>query len=667
MGSSRLPGKVLRKVGDHVLIDLLLSRLSRSDTIDEIVLATTDQPGDDKLAAHVEALGYRVVRGSENDVLSRFAKAVKITSATTVVRVTGDCPLVMPALIDRLVRHYTAAQVDYLSNTNPPSWPDGLDIEVFAADALLRAQAEATQPYDREHVTPYLRREACFNRENLTNDQDISHLRLTVDEAVDLEVIGGVISSVSSAKDFGLDELISLIESTPELFAANAMVGRNEGSTMSRGQKLWKRANQLIPGGSMLLSKRAEMFLPDHWPAYFDRTDGCLVWDLDGNELLDIGLMAIGTNTLGYSHPEVDRSVRDVVAKGNMATLNCPEEVLLAERLVEINAPWGEMVRLARSGGEANAIAVRIARAASGRDGVAICGYHGWHDWHLSANLGDNENLAGHLLPGLDPAGVPRSLRASTFPFMYNDIAQLEDIVANHDIGVIKMEVYRNIEPKDDFLRRVRELATAKGIVLVFDECTSGFRETFGGLYKKYGVEPDVAVYGKTLGNGYAITAVVGRRSVMQAAQDTFISSTFWTERIGPAAALATLNVMERERSWEVITDIGLVWQRRLRETADQAGLTVSISGLPSLSTYSVTGDSSVECKTFITQELLKSGILASTGFYASLAHKPEHLDRLFSSLGPIFARIAEALAADIPVASLLDGPVCHTGFRRLN
>ena len=377
--------------------------------------------------------------------------------------------------------------------------------------------------------------------------------------------------------------------------------------------------------------------------------------------------MAIGTNTLGYSHPDVDKAVMSVVAKGNMSTLNCPEEVLLAERLIEISSPWGEMVRFARSGGEANAIAIRIARAASGRDGVAVCGYHGWHDWYLSANLGDSENLAGHLLPGLNPAGVPRSLGASTFPFMYNDLARLEELIATKSIGVIKMEVYRNIEPQDNFLQKVRDLATRNGIVLVFDECTSGFRETFGGLYKKYGVEPDMAVYGKTLGNGYAITAVVGSRDVMEAAQSTFISSTFWTERIGPAAALATLDVMEREKSWEVITETGRVWQRRLQQTADEAALPISISGLPSLSTYSVLGDDSAECKTYITQELLKRGILAGTGLYASIAHQPAHLDELFSELAVIFAKITDTRAAGKTVAGLLDGPVCHTGFRRLN
>src|SRR5262249_19974557 len=277
-----------------------------------------------------------------------------------------------------------------------------------------------------------------------------------------------------------------------------------------------------IPGGNMLLSKRSEMFLPNQWPAYFSKSRGCRVWDLDGREYIDMSLMGVGTNTLGYSHPDVDNAVRQCVDSGNMSTLNCPEEVWLAEKMIELH-PWAEMVRLARSGGEANVIAIRIARAAAGRDGVAICGYHGWHDWYLSANLADEKSLDGHLLPGLQPAGVPRSLRGTVFTFNYNDFAELESLVKNHDIGVIKMEVVRNEEPADNFLHRVRRLATDRGLVLIFDECTSGFRQTFGGLHKQYGVAPDMAIFGKALGNGYAITAVVGRREVMEAAQTTFI------------------------------------------------------------------------------------------------------------------------------------------------
>ncbi len=434
---------------------------------------------------------------------------------------------------------------------------------------------------------------------------------------------------------------------------------------MSAGQKLWKRAKQVIPGGNMLLSKRAEMFLPEQWPAYFSKSKGCKVWDLDGKEYTDMSIMGIGTNTLGYGHPEVDAAVQQVVADGNMSTFNCPEEVYLAEKLIELH-PWADMVRLARSGGEANAIAIRIARAASGRDKVAVCGYHGWHDWYLSANLGDDQNLAGHLLPGLDPAGVPQNLRGTVFPFNYNNYAELEALVNTHDIGVIKMEVVRNKGPEDNFLQKVRKLATERKIVLIFDECTSGFRQAFGGLHKLYGVEPDMAMFGKALGNGYAITATIGRREVMEAAQSTFISSTFWTERIGPAAALRTLDVMERTKSWETITNTGLQIREKWQQLADKNGLKIDHWGLPALTGFSFQSENALAYKTLITQEMLAKGYLAGNSVYVSTAHTPDVVERFFAELDPIFGLIKECEEGR-DVMSLLKGPVCHAGFKRLN
>ena len=241
----------------------------------------------------------------------------------------------------------------------------------------------------------------------------------------------------------------------------------------------------------MLLSKRSEMYLPQGWPAYFDRTQGCSIWDLDGREFTDMSLMGVGTNILGYSHPEVDQAVLDTVRKGNLSTLNAPEEVYLAEKLIELH-PWADMARYARSGGEICAIAVRIARAATGKDKVAFCGYHGWHDWYLAANLGEDDSLDGHLLPGLDPNGVPRALVGTSIPFQFNNLEQLTNILrGDPEIGAIYMEVQRSDPPAPGFLEGVRTLATQHNAVLIFDECTSGFRETFGGIHKKYKVEPE--------------------------------------------------------------------------------------------------------------------------------------------------------------------------------
>lgn len=435
---------------------------------------------------------------------------------------------------------------------------------------------------------------------------------------------------------------------------------------MGKGQDLYEKAKQLIPGGTMLLSKRPEMFLPDHWPSYYSEAKGCIIKDLDGRELIDMSIMGIGTNTLGYGNENVDSAVMEAVRKGNMSTLNCPEEVYLAEKLVELN-PWADMVRFARTGGEANSIAIRIARAASGKDKVAICGYHGWHDWYLSANHNGGDELSGHLIPGLSPKGVPKSLKETVFPFNYNNYEELETIVNTQDIGVIKMEVVRNFGPENNFLQRVRDLATRKNIVLIFDECTSGFRETFGGIYKKYGVEPDMAMYGKTIGNGYALTAVVGKRSVMEAAQASFISSTFWTERIGPTAALATLKEMEKIKSWEIITNTGKKMQKGWKKLADENRLSISIAGIPALSTYSFNSAHNLHYKTYITQEMLKKGFLASTHFYASVAHEVKHLNSYFENLDEVFNTIDKCESGNKNIEDLLDGPVCHSGFKRLN
>ena len=354
---------------------------------------------------------------------------------------------------------------------------------------------------------------------------------------------------------------------------------------LGAGQKLYKKAQKIIPGGTMLLSKKPEMFAPEIWPAYFSKAKGINVWDLDGKKYTDFSIMGIGTNILGYGRKEIDSAVKSAISKGNMSTFNCPEEVYLAEKLVELH-PWADMVRFARAGGEINSIAVRIARASTGRDKICICGYHGWHDWYLSTNLNNDKNLDGHLLPGLQPSGVPRGVTGTTLPFNYNDIEQLEQLIKDNkgEIAAIKMEVSRNEEPKDNYLQKVRDLATENNIILIFDECTSGFRETFGGLHKKYNVEPDLAIFAKALGNGYAISACIGRQEFMQAAQKTFISSTFWTERVGPTAALKTLEVMEREKSWETITQIGSNISNQWKNLADKYELDISVI-LPKINT----------------------------------------------------------------------------------
>lgn len=436
---------------------------------------------------------------------------------------------------------------------------------------------------------------------------------------------------------------------------------------MSKGQKLYNKAKKIIPGGTMLLSKNPDLFLPEFWPAYFVKSKGCRLWTLDNQELIDMSLMGVGTNSLGYCNNEVDSAVKETIKNGNMTTLNCPEEVKLAEELIEMN-PWAEMVRFARTGGEANSIAVRIARAASGRDNVAICGYHGWHDWYLSVNHNsDDDELSDHLIPGLQPLGVPKKLKNSTFPFQYNNFSELEELVKNKNIGVIKMEVVRNIKPKDNFLQKVRNLATKNNIVLIFDECTSGFREAYGGIYKNYNVVPDIVIYGKTMGNGYAITSVLGKKEIMEYAQKTFISSTFWTERIGPTAALKSLEVMKKNKSWEIITNIGNKIKDGWEKISETYKVPIVSSPIPAVVSFNIDCKNKNYYKTYITQEMLKKGILASTNFYACTEHNQKHIDKYLLILEEIFKTISKCESGQIDIRNLLDGKVCNTGFGRLN
>jgi glutamate-1-semialdehyde 2,1-aminomutase len=668
MGSLRLPNKVMLPLsGDMTIIEVLLKRLSNSRQIDEIILATSTDKKNDGLSDHAMSLGNQVYRGSESDVLDRYYKSAKKYHTEIVVRITGDCPLIDHEVVDSVIELYKTGESDYVSNVMPPTYPDGLDVEVFSFESLEYAWENSVSDIDREHVTPFIRNSKLFKVDNLAYKEDCSSERWTVDELSDYNVVKSIFNYFHPSINFSWLEVMKLRDKHPDLFIENSNLNRNDGATLGAGQKLYKRAKQVIPGGNMLLSKRPELFLPDKWPAYFSKSKGCKVWDLDGREYIDMSIMGIGTNTLGYSHPEVDEAVMRTVKNGNMTTLNCPEEVYLAEKLIELH-PWADMVRFARAGGEINSVAVRIARASTGRDKIAICGYHGWHDWYLSTNLNSDKNLDGHLLPGLQPNGVPRGLTGTTLPFNYNDIEQLEQLIKDNkgEIAAIKMEVSRNEGPKDNYLQKVRDLATENNIILVFDECTSGFRETFGGLHKKYGVEPDLAIFAKALGNGYAISACIGRQKFMQAAQQTFISSTFWTERVGPTAALKTLEIMQREKSWDVISKIGDSISSRWLKMAEKYELDINTWGLPALAGFTLVSENSLEYKTFITQEMLKNGYLAANCVYSCTAHTKGVVSGYFDALDKVFSVIRECEDGR-DIDSLLDGAVCHSGFKRLN
>lgn len=664
LNSSRLPSKVMKKINNMTVLEILLSRISKSNKIDEIIVATTTSKIDQTLLDYTKSLGFKCEAGSENNVLKRFIDVAKKYKADAVVRITGDCPLVDPVVIDQCIDGFIKSKVDYFTNTLPPTFPDGLDVEVIKVSALRKSYKMINDAYNYEHVTTFIRKSKLFSKQNIKHTKDMSFLRLTLDNHDDFDTLRNIFSSFSPNIYFNWKKVEQLYFQNPKIFT-NLEFSRNYGAFMNEGQKLWYRAKKVIPGGTMLLSKNPDRFLPNMWPVYYKKAKGCEIWDLENNKFYDVAIMGVGTNVLGYSNNYVDRAVRKVVKDSNLSSLNCPEEVFLAEKLVDLH-PWADMVRLARTGGEANAIAIRIARAATNKDNIAICGYHGWHDWYLSANLINKKNLNNHLLKGLETNGVPKNLKKTVFTFKYNCFEELEYIANNKNIGVIKMEVERNIKPKNNFLKKVRKLASQKNIVLIFDECTSGFRQNLGGLHKIYNVEPDIAIFGKAMGNGYGITAIVGRQNVMEAAQKTFISSTFWTERIGPTAALKTIEIMEKNKTWNFINDTGLKIKNKWLYLAKKYQLNIEIFGINSLPSFKFKSQNNLAYKTFISQEMLKKGYLASNSVYVCMSHNSEILDGYFRNLDKIFKLIKECEQGR-NIFELLDVPVCQDGFQRLN
>jgi glutamate-1-semialdehyde aminotransferase len=437
-------------------------------------------------------------------------------------------------------------------------------------------------------------------------------------------------------------------------------------NNISKGPKLWERAKQRIPGGNQFLSKRSEMFLPDFWPSYFQSAQGINVTDLDGNVWKDFSSMGAGACLLGYTDPEINMRVHEAVDSGIASSLNCPEEVELADLLCKLH-PWAQMVRFARTGGEAVTIAVRIARAHSGKDRIAFCGYHGWSDWYLAANISSDNNLDGHLLAGLNPAGVPRALVETSVPFNYNCIDELEVLVQKYpDIGVIVMEPMRHQAPVDQFLQKVRAIADRIGAVLVVDEMTSGWRSLCGGLHLSLGLEPDIAVFGKAMGNGHAISAVIGKREVMQAAQNTFMSSTSWSERIGPVAALATIRKIYEQSIPEHLERVGTMVLDGWRRTAEARGLEIEACGPAPMPAMAVPhSKQALALGTLFNQEMLARGYLASFGMYMSFAHKPEDVEQYLKVVDEVFVILAEAECKGDATTRLM-GPVKHAGFQRL-
>lgn len=431
-------------------------------------------------------------------------------------------------------------------------------------------------------------------------------------------------------------------------------------------KELQDKAVKLIPGMTQLLSKRPDRYCRGVWPTYFKKAHGIEVVDLDDNHYLDFSIGGVGATVLGYADSDVNKAVIEVINNGSASTLNPPEEVALAEKLIELH-PWADMARFARGGGEAMSIAVRIARVATKKDTIVFCGYHGWCDWYLAANLGKKEALDDQWIAGLNPNGVPKGLTGTVIPFHYNNVKDFENAIkeAGEDLAAIVMEPIRNYEPTQEFKDAIHAIAKEKNVPLIIDEVSAGFRICNGGAHLKLGFKPDIAVFSKALGNGFPSSAIIGKKWVMEYAQDAFITSTNWTERVGATAALAMIDkFVKNDVSTHLLKISTMVWN--IWETlANKYELKIHIGGFKPMIHFSFDQNHAVNISYF-TQEMLKRGFLAGSGFYSMYAHTTEDVEKYAQAVDEVFAKLAK-LIKENKVEENLEGKPAASGFARVN
>ncbi len=671
MGSTRLPGKTLAQVSGKPLLQHLIERIRMSRLVEDVIIATTTRARDNALVEFAERLGLRCSRGSEEDVLDRIYQAAKHYGVEHVVRVTPDCPFLDHQVMDRIIETYLSGQYDYVTNTLLYTYPDGLDVEVFSFNALEQAWKEAQLPSEREHVTPYIRTSGHFRLFNVESDVDLSHFKWSVDTQEDLAFARSVYERLQDKGNaFDLKDMLLLLRNHPELMSINQQSIVNEGYYKSltndppvpahelpvgRSYTLKNKAQRLIPSCTQTFSKAPTQFVQGVAPVFLARGQGSHVWDVDGNEYIDYP-MGLGPIILGHNYASVTEAAVRQMQDGMAFSLAHPLEVELSELLVEI-IPCAEMVRFGKNGSDATSGAVRVARAYTGRDVIACCGYHGWQDWYVGTTTRNK--------------GVPKAVQELTVTFRYNDIASLERVFAQHpgQVAAVIMEPVGVVEPRDGFLQQVRELAHREGALFVFDEIITGFRLALGGAQDYFGVVPDLACFGKAMANGFPISAVVGCREIMELFDEVFFSFTFGGEAVSLAASVATIKEMRENNV------IAHLWAqgRKLKDGYNVLSKEYGVErhteciGLPPRTVVTFKDEAGAESlilKSLFQQECLKRGLLFSGGHNICYSHSDSDIEHTLRVYRTALEILSQAIREG-DVLERLEGKPVEPVFRR--
>ncbi len=652
MGSTRLPGKVLKPLGEFgdPVIDWVVTAGHSTPGVDEVWIATSTDPRDDVIAAWCKEHDVNCFRGSEDDVLARFHGAALKAKADVVVRVTCDCPFLDPTVIGEVIALRKATGAAYASNNDPPSWPDGLDCEAFTFRTLDYAHRLASRPSDRDTVTQYIVRNRYHFRAVSLNCPipGLHKERWVLDTEADYEFCKEIAKKINPG--VGYLEIMRVLEANPELRKINASHPRNERFFDSLPKEepvhrdhgyskaMLEGVGKLIPLASQTFSK-SHLQYPVEAPLFVTHGNGGLVYDVDGNEYVDLvgGLLP---NILGYRDIDVDNAIRDQLNAGISFSVATQLECNVAHRLRDM-IPCAEMVRFGKSGTDVTTAAVRLARHITGRPLVLSQGYHGWADWCIGRDAMRN-------------SGVPSDVQILTELITPDSISAGIGIRGQRYACVI-------IEPDaftGDQLRRFRELCDYNGTLLIFDEIISGFRYPMKSVQAYHSVIPDLACFGKEMGHGMPISAVVGKKKYMERMTEICFSGTFFGETLSLAAASRTLDKIRDEG----VTEKLLARNQEMRELIREVGVTNSNpvyfhgEGLQRIG-FHETGDlSKEETKTLFMQEMIANGVLVIASHNFCFAHTDADMKRVKNAYRATFKTFWKGLEKG-SLKPLIKGP----------
>ncbi|MCS7084160.1 MAG: aminotransferase class III-fold pyridoxal phosphate-dependent enzyme, partial [Aquificaceae bacterium] len=639
MGSTRFRGKMLAKINGKPLINWVISRASFAKS-DVKALLTSNLEEDDILCEIVISLGWQVVRGDSEDVLERYAKAVELFGLSHVVRITGDCPLIDPELINIAINHCLESKADYFSFSGII---DGFEVEVINSDWILKAYKNAVLPSQREHVTPYVSSSKRAKKVSIKlHEEDFSSIHLSVDYPEDIEVIETVLKELNS-ENFGYFDVVKLIKSKPELFMREEFIPnlgyrrsiekdrefvkslKAKSLSFEKTISHFKRAIEIIPTASQTFSKSYLQLSVGASPLFAKEAKGCIIKDADGNELIDY-TMGLGACILGYAFEPILEGLKKQLEKGTIYTLSSTLELELAELISKV-IPSAQMVRFGKNGSDVTSAAVRLARAITNRDMVACCGYHGWQDWYIASTTRS--------------AGVPKAVKDLTLSFNYNDIDSLKKLFEQHKdkIACVILEPVGIEEPRDNFLKQVIDISHENGALVVFDEVVTGFRFALGGAQELFNVEPDLSCFGKAMANGLPMSAIVGKSEYMKHFDEVFFSFTFGGETLSIVSAIETINYMRENNV------INTLWHRGQRlKTAIENLISEKelediafVKGFPVRFVLDFKTQDALKLKTLFQQECAKRGVLFTGSHNISFSHSDEIIEKTIAVYSEVF------------------------------